>query len=192
MNLLVSILIPAFNSEKWIRDTITRRWHRLTQNWNNYSRWRIDRQYVANCKRIWIKTCKIISQSNSGASAARNKALALAQGDYIQWLDAMIFWRRIKYQTRLGRIITVWMIAYYCLLPMEHSTTDKIRQNLKLLNSGMICHLSTGCWQSLPIMFGCICYMACKSQTIWTCWALGRNVILWRWWWIFLQSCCRK
>jgi glycosyltransferase involved in cell wall biosynthesis len=31
---------------------------------------------------------KVVTQPNSGAPAARNRALSLAQGDYIQWLDA--------------------------------------------------------------------------------------------------------
>ncbi len=31
---------------------------------------------------------KVVTQPNSGACEARNKALSLAQGDYIQWLDA--------------------------------------------------------------------------------------------------------
>jgi len=31
---------------------------------------------------------KVITQENKGASAARNRALSFAQGDYIQWLDA--------------------------------------------------------------------------------------------------------
>lgn len=30
----------------------------------------------------------VITQENQGASAARNKALELCQGDYVQWLDA--------------------------------------------------------------------------------------------------------
>jgi glycosyltransferase involved in cell wall biosynthesis len=31
---------------------------------------------------------KVVTQPNAGVCAARNKALTLAQGDYIQWLDA--------------------------------------------------------------------------------------------------------
>src|SRR5256884_8774070 len=30
----------------------------------------------------------VVRQENQGASAARNRALSLSQGDYIQWLDA--------------------------------------------------------------------------------------------------------
>ena len=30
----------------------------------------------------------VVTQRNQGASAARNKAFELCQGDYIQWLDA--------------------------------------------------------------------------------------------------------
>jgi len=34
------------------------------------------------------KTVSIITQENQGASAARNRALALSQGESVQWLDA--------------------------------------------------------------------------------------------------------
>ena len=89
MNLLVSILIPAFNSEKWIRDTIN---SALAQTYSRTEIIIVDDGSTDNTLRIArefeSRRVKIISQSNSGASAARNKALALAQGDYIQWLDA--------------------------------------------------------------------------------------------------------
>jgi len=34
------------------------------------------------------KTVAVVTQANQGAAAARNKALSISQGDYIQWLDA--------------------------------------------------------------------------------------------------------
>ena len=34
------------------------------------------------------KLVKVIREINKGAPAARNKALSLAQGDYIQWRDS--------------------------------------------------------------------------------------------------------
>ena len=39
-------------------------------------------------KALESKTVKVITQPNSGACEARNNAFKLAQGDYIQWLDA--------------------------------------------------------------------------------------------------------
>jgi len=43
---------------------------------------------LAVARRFESGSVKVISQHNRGASAARNKALECAQGDYIQWLDA--------------------------------------------------------------------------------------------------------
>jgi glycosyltransferase involved in cell wall biosynthesis len=89
MSALVSILIPAYNSEKWIGETIA---SAVGQTWprkeiiivNDGSS---DRT-LEFAKRFESASLKVISQENRGASAARNRALENAQGDYIQWLDA--------------------------------------------------------------------------------------------------------
>ena len=89
MSKLVSILIPAYNAEKWIRYTIE---SALSQTWprkeiiivNDGSR---DKTFEIT-KQFESKSVKVISQQNKGASATRNEALRYAQGDYIQWLDA--------------------------------------------------------------------------------------------------------
>jgi len=88
-NPLVSILIPAYNSEKWINSTVK---SALAQTWNNKEVIIVDDGSRDNTFRIArqheSKSVKIVTQRNKGASAARNKALSLAQGDFIQWLDA--------------------------------------------------------------------------------------------------------
>src|SRR6266567_5678812 len=89
MTPLVSILIPAYNAERWIADTIR---SALAQTWprteiivvDDGSRDRtltITRQFAS-------KNVCVVTQDNQGASAARNRALALSQGNFIQWLDA--------------------------------------------------------------------------------------------------------
>lgn len=89
MNPLVSILIPAYNSEKWIQDTVK---SALVQTWPKKEIIIVDDGSkdgtLRLAKSFESKSVKIISQENRGASIARNKALEFAQGDYIQWLDA--------------------------------------------------------------------------------------------------------
>lgn len=86
---LVSVLIPAYNAEKWIGDTIR---SALGQKWPNKEIIIVNDGSrdgtLAVARRFESKSVKVISQDNQGACAARNRALAFAQGDYIQWLDA--------------------------------------------------------------------------------------------------------
>ncbi len=86
---LVSILIPAYNAEKWLRDTIQ---SAAGQTWPKKEIIIVDDGSKDNtlqvAKTFESKSVKVVAQENRGASAARNGALSLAQGEYIQWLDA--------------------------------------------------------------------------------------------------------
>ena len=89
MKPLVSILIPAYNAEEWISDTIN---SALAQTWPRKEIIVVDdgsRDRTAEvAQRFASKEVLVVSKENQGASAARNQALQLSQGDYIQWLDA--------------------------------------------------------------------------------------------------------
>lgn len=89
MKPLVSILIPAYNSEKWIRECIE---SALAQTWRRKEIIIVDDgsrdSTLAIAQSFASRSVHVTTQENSGASAARNHALSLAQGDYIQWLDA--------------------------------------------------------------------------------------------------------
>ena len=86
---LVSILIPAYNAQEWISDTlrsaIAQTWTRkeiiVVDDGSSDQTMRVAQQFEADGVRV-------VTQKNQGAAAARNHALKLAQGDYIQWLDA--------------------------------------------------------------------------------------------------------
>ncbi|MDB9347422.1 glycosyltransferase family 2 protein [Nodularia spumigena] len=86
---LVSILIPCYNAEKWIAETIE---SALAQTWQNKEIIIVDDGSKDNslsiAKRYESSQVKVIAQENSGASSARNRALKEAQGDFIQYLDA--------------------------------------------------------------------------------------------------------
>jgi glycosyltransferase involved in cell wall biosynthesis len=89
MEPLVSILIPAYNAEEWISDTIQ---SALDQTWprkeivivNDGSR---DRT-LAVARRFASSNVAVIDHENQGAAGTRNTAFSNCQGDYIQWLDA--------------------------------------------------------------------------------------------------------
>lgn len=89
MKPLVSVLIPAYNAEEWIADTIR---SALAQTWSNVEIIIVDDgsrdQTVKVAQAFASRNVKVVGQENQGASAARNKAYSLCQGDYIQWLDA--------------------------------------------------------------------------------------------------------
>lgn len=89
MEPLVSILIPAFNSERWIGEAIE---SALGQTWRNKEILVVDDgstdQTLSVARKFASASISVVTQSNQGAARARNKAYSLSQGDYIQWLDA--------------------------------------------------------------------------------------------------------
>jgi glycosyltransferase involved in cell wall biosynthesis len=89
MNQLVSILIPAYNAEEWIADTIQ---SALAQTWKRKEIIVVDdgsKDRTAEvARRFASEEVVVVSKENEGAAATRNYALRLSQGDYIQWLDA--------------------------------------------------------------------------------------------------------
>lgn len=86
---LVSILIPAYNAEKWIRETLR---SAVDQTWKNKEIIVVDDgstdDTMAAAAEFSSQGVRVHSQINQGAAAARNMAFRLSTGDYIQWLDA--------------------------------------------------------------------------------------------------------
>lgn len=86
---LVSILIPAYNAERWIGETLK---SALAQTWPRKEIIVVDDGSkdgtLAAAQKFAAPGVKVVGQKNRGASAARNHAFSLCQGDFIQWLDA--------------------------------------------------------------------------------------------------------
>lgn len=89
MKPLVSILIPAYNSQHWIADTLR---SAIAQTWPRKEIIVVDDgstdETLAVARQFACDNVQVVTQMNHGAAAARNKAFSLSQGDYIQWLDA--------------------------------------------------------------------------------------------------------
>ena len=89
MKPLVSILIPAYNAEQCIGETMR---SAVSQTWERkeivvVNDGSTDRTLEA-IEPFKGDGLRIVTQKNQGAAAARNRAFAESKGDYIQWLDA--------------------------------------------------------------------------------------------------------
>ena len=89
MRPFVSILIPAYNAERWIADTME---SAIAQTWPRKEIIVVDDGSTdgtrAVAQQFESNEVQVVTQPNQGAAAARNKAFSLSRGDYIQWLDA--------------------------------------------------------------------------------------------------------
>ncbi len=89
MEALVSILVPAYNSQRWIEDTLR---SALAQTWPKKEIIVVDDgstdRTLHIARQFASKNVHVVTQLNQGASVARNTAFSLCQGEYIQWLDA--------------------------------------------------------------------------------------------------------
>ena len=86
---LVSVIVPAYNSEKWIAETIK---SIEDQTYPNIEAFVIDDGSTDNtykvAKEFVSERVKVVTQKNSGACRARNHGIELSKGDYYQFLDA--------------------------------------------------------------------------------------------------------
>src|SRR5271155_621050 len=89
MKPLVSILIPAYNAEQWITESLH---SAIAQTWPRKEIIVIDDgstdRTAEVARRFASKEVKVVSIPNGGLSAAVNHAIRLSQGDYIQELDS--------------------------------------------------------------------------------------------------------
>ena len=89
MKPLVSILIPAYNAAPLLADTVK---SALAQTWPHKEIIIVDDGSrdgtLAVAKSFAAAGVKVFTQENQGAAATRNRLASLAQGEFIQWLDA--------------------------------------------------------------------------------------------------------
>jgi glycosyltransferase involved in cell wall biosynthesis len=161
MGPLVSILIPAYNAERWLADTIQ---SALAQTWPHKEIIVVDDGSRDNtlsvARRFTSSDVSVVTQSNLGASAARNHALSLSQGDYIQWLDAddllspskIAKQMEVAQQLRNERVLlsSAWGAFLYRVSKAQFSPTplwhDLSPVEWLLLKMGQNLHMQTATW----------------------------------------------
>lgn len=158
MKPLVSILIPAYNAERWIAETLN---SAIRQTWRHKEIIVVDdgsTDRTGDIVRSFGSQVKLISTANQGQSAAVNHAYRASGGDYIQELDADDLLAPDKIERQLGsvdagdskRILlsSPWAPFYYRTrnarfvknsLCQDHSPTEwmlrKLGENLHMQNA---------------------------------------------------------
>ena len=97
---LVSIIMPSYNSEKYISDSIE---SILSQTYSNWELLITDDCSTDNTINIISdfkdRDCRIklfLNDVNSGSGLSRNKSIEYAKGKYIAFLDSDDLWRKSK------------------------------------------------------------------------------------------------
>ena len=105
MKELVSIIMPSYNTERFIRDTIESVLVQSYTNWeliivddcSNDNTDAIVRHYLTDERIRYIK-----NDTNSGAAVSRNRALREAKGKWIAFLDSDDLWEPDKLQEQIS------------------------------------------------------------------------------------------
>ena len=105
--MLISVIIPAFNAAKTIKLTIQ---SALEQKSNLFETEIIivddgSTDETHAILKNYQDSCRIVTQKNLGASAARQKGFELSKGDFIQYLDSDDLLKPSKVAVQLNALI---------------------------------------------------------------------------------------
>ncbi|MDD3013674.1 MAG: glycosyltransferase [Candidatus Gastranaerophilales bacterium] len=124
--MLVSVVIPTYNSEKYLTNTIN---SVLNQTYQNFEIIIIDDGSIDKTKELVEKInnpkIRYFYQNNAGASAARNNGINHANGELIAFLDADDEWMPVKLAKQvdiLKRNDSIGMT--FCSLEMIYEAID--------------------------------------------------------------------
>lgn len=105
MTATVSVIIPCYNAVLWLANTIA---SVRAQTWKHYEIILVDDGSNDGSGELADHLAgpdmKVIHQANAGQSAAFNRGLALAQGDYFEYLDADDLLAPDKLQVQVERL----------------------------------------------------------------------------------------
>jgi len=129
MKPFISIIIPVFNTGKYVSETLTTI---LQQSFKNYEILLIDDGSEDNSAVICRRYAEIfpcitfISKKNEGVAITRNKALDIAKGEYIVFIDS----DDIIYPDSLENIVSILNNVKPDFLRYDFNTIDERGNNL--------------------------------------------------------------
>lgn len=135
---LVSVIIPLYNAESYIRETVL---SVQNQSYPNIEIIIVDDGSTDDSYKVALEfssaKCKVISQKNQGACSARNLGIEESKGDYLQFLDAddVLSKDKILHQVEemsgAGKNIVAICAWYY----FENDTSQIRKNDLEIFRS---------------------------------------------------------
>lgn len=103
---LVSILIPCFNAERWVAQTLE---SALAQTWPNVEIVVVNDGSTDGSRAVLAqyesRGIRVVDQINAGQGAAMNRAIGECTGEYIQFLDADDLLAPDKIERQMRRLL---------------------------------------------------------------------------------------
>ena len=110
MKNLVSVVMPYYNKKNYFLQSIN---SVLNQTYINLEiiiiyddQNKNDLEYIKNCIKNDLRAKIIINDKNKGVAYSRNKAISMAQGEYIAFLDCDDYWEINKVELQLNFMLT--------------------------------------------------------------------------------------
>lgn len=138
-NLKLSIIIPVYNVEKYLSKCLE---SIVNQTYNNLDIIIIDDGSTDSSGKICDeyskidKRIKIFHQTNQGVSAARNKGIDLATGEYLtfidsdDWIEKDYFEKAVEYLNKFNPVV---MINNYLKIDKDENIINYFDKNNKIL-----------------------------------------------------------
>lgn len=125
-NSLVSIILPAYNAEQFLNETINSVINQTYPNWELLIINDGSKDNTESLSKKWVvkdQRIKYISKTNSGVSDTRNTGIENANGEYLFFLDADDVWLPNNIQEKLNQFASNRYAAIYsaCELINEQS-----------------------------------------------------------------------
>lgn len=133
----VSVIIPIYNAEKYVEKTLA---SVFAQSYRNIEIVLVDdcskdksAEIIAQLKKQHPEIIYFLQPKNMGAGAARNKALELATGQYVAFLDSDDLWLPEKTARQLALMKDKKSPFSYAAIEMmdESGKTIKKKRNIK-------------------------------------------------------------
>ena len=132
MKNLVSVIMPYYNKKNYFIESIN---STLNQTYTNLEiiivyddQNRSDLQYINNCIKNDLRVNIILNEKNKGAAYSRNKAISIARGEYIAFLDCDDYWETNKIEVQLNFMLTY---GY----DFSHTTYQVLNYNGKIIGT---------------------------------------------------------